>query len=58
MRQEILTRWVPKGIKVTDILNIIHEYGLDNDTLAEEEYDDNIVPYNITIIVQKKLNTD
>lgn len=45
--------WVPKGIKTKDIHRIIERNGYDNDTLGQELYAPNVVPYMITVIVTK-----
>lgn len=49
-----ITRWSLKGLSIFDIVNIIQEYGVDNDSLLDEEYDKNTVEWEITIKVKRK----
>lgn len=45
--------WVPDGIKTKEIHRIIERTGYDNDTLGQELYAPNVVPYVITVSVKK-----
>lgn len=45
--------WVPDGIKTKDIHRIIERNGYANDTLGQELYAPNVVPYVITVSVKK-----
>ncbi len=51
--KEITKIWVPKGIKTKDIHRIIERTGYDNDTLSQELYAPNVIPYVITVSVEK-----
>ena len=49
-----IIRWSPKGLSIFDIVDIIQKYGVDNDLLLDEEYDENIVQWEIVIKVKKR----
>ncbi len=53
MTKERTKIWVPKGIKTKDIHRIIERNGYENDTLGQELYAPNVVPYVITVAVEK-----
>ena len=48
-----IIRWTPEGLYPEDVMRIIQGYGTDNDTIDPEKYDVNIVPWIITISVEK-----
>ncbi|KKN04403.1 hypothetical protein LCGC14_1097860 [marine sediment metagenome] len=52
-KEIILSRWSPKKLSVSDIMNIIQKYGTNNDSLLEEEYGENTAHWRITIEVNE-----
>ena len=45
--------FAPKGLSPKQIMDIIYGYGLSNDSLSDEPYDNNTVEYLIKIDVEK-----
>ena len=48
------TRYAPAGMTAKDLMGVIVNYGLANDTLEEEEYSDNPVSWRIKIQIEKE----
>jgi len=51
--KETVEVWCPKGFSPKKVLDILFEYGAYNDALAGERIDENIVPYRISVTVEK-----
>lgn len=52
--KQVIKRWVPEGLGEEEVLNVVHGYGTDNDTLLSEKTCENDVEFEITITVEKK----
>ena len=52
----LFCRWSPKGLSESDILKIIENYGLNNDSLLPEKYEENTEAFEIRVSVTKRQN--
>ena len=57
-KTETITVWCPNGFSPKKVLDVLLGYGANNDTLAGEKYDENVVPYRIVISVEKVSEKD